>query len=476
MKNNLEEKLLNDLKTHDFRKYSDDYFKRYFATDEKIGTSKAKRIITAKVINIYSTYKKRLLCRSFYIVEGYENKKFYRHIYEIKRQLAGMKKIITNRIYASAMGGIKIIAGDWYRYYFTYSVDVKNDEKLWEEHNVDNFILYTNSKYQVVEHNDYRVFLKKSIHKYCAFEYTDYSIEELFKYLKKYDDHPHQIEMLAKNGLNHLIRNTTGLRFSKPMPDFLGIEKKDMVYLKSLKLQINEFRKNIKWIKKHNIKDRDEYKLYKILYENNINVTKKLILYLNQQLQKINEDLYYAAGCCVHGYSFLNVIHLYVDYIKMIREMAIICNSENKYPADLKKSHDDLIKKIKVVRSKAKNKQILDNSRKYEKYIYFSNDYLIIPCRSTDELIEESRVLNHCVKDYVDKVAKNETEIFFIRKKTKPNIPYATLELKDRKINQCYCKGNSIPDDDIKNFVKRWANKYKLKLECWGENYVGHIQ
>ncbi|WRK55277.1 hypothetical protein SD457_11005 [Coprobacillaceae bacterium CR2/5/TPMF4] len=58
MKNSLENKLLEELKTHNFRKYSDSYFKKYFASSKEIGNSKRQRVITAKAVNIYSTYKK----------------------------------------------------------------------------------------------------------------------------------------------------------------------------------------------------------------------------------------------------------------------------------------------------------------------------------------------------------------------------------------------------------------------------------
>lgn len=69
-----------------------------------------------------------MLCRSFYIEEGFENKEFYRYIYEVKRQLAGLKQMVTNRVYASSFGGILILTGDWYRNYFTYTVNVNGNE------------------------------------------------------------------------------------------------------------------------------------------------------------------------------------------------------------------------------------------------------------------------------------------------------------------------------------------------------------
>lgn len=466
MEKKLEEKLLYDLEHHSFRKYTENFFKQYFATSETIGTSKRKRVVNAKIVNVYSTYKKRLLCRSFYIEEGFENKKFYRYIYEVKRQLAGLKKMITNRVYASTMGGILIFTGDWYRNYFSYTIDVNGNEMLWEKNNVDSFIFYSNTKYEVVEHNCYKSFLDNSFHKYCAFEFTDYRIEELFRYLKKYDDHPKQIEMLAKMGLQHLIRNTTGLRFTKPMPQFLGIDKNDIEYLKYLKLPLNEFRKNLKWIRKHKITKIDDYEFYKNFYINGINPTDKVICYLKDQLETIKQNLYNVTGRCSY-YSINDVINLYIDYIKMGREIAMIMNSANKYPADLKKAHDELNKKIEVVKNKNKDKKILDNSRKYEKYIYFNDSFLICPCRHSGELIEESYVLNHCVKQYIDRVSRNETEIFFIRKKEEPNKPYVTLELKKKKIAQCYGKNDYIPNEHVKKFVKKWADKYKFKLECW---------
>lgn len=466
MENNLENKLLDDLKTHNFRKYSEGYFKQYFATKEEIGKSKRKRVVNAKIINIYSTYKKRLLCRSFYIEEGFKNKEFYRYIYEIKRQLAGMKQMITNRVYASTMGGILILTGDWHRHYFTYTVEINGNKMFWENNNIDSYIFYSNTKYNVVEHNDYKPFLDKSIHKYCAFEYTTYTVEELFKYLKKYDVHPQQIEMLAKMGLEHLIRNTSGLRFSQPMPQFLGIDKSDIDYLRSLKLPLVEFRKNIEWIRKYKIKHMPEYIRYKTLIECNIKPTQKLMDYLEKQCEKNKENLYYATGRYV-PYYINDAINLYIDYIKMGRELAMIMNSVNRYPIDLKKAHDELNKKIVVFRNEKKDEKILSNSRQYDKYIHFNDNYLICPCRNSGELINESNVLNHCVKQYIDRVYNNQTEIFFIRKIENPNMPYVTLELQRKEVKQCYGKNNYIPDDDVKEFVKDWANKNKFKLNIW---------
>ena len=48
MEKKMEEKLLYELEHHSFRKYSENYFKQYFATPEEIGRSKRKRVVNDK--------------------------------------------------------------------------------------------------------------------------------------------------------------------------------------------------------------------------------------------------------------------------------------------------------------------------------------------------------------------------------------------------------------------------------------------
>ena len=48
MEKKMEEKLLYELEHHSFRKYSENYFKQYFATPEEIGRSKEKELLMQK--------------------------------------------------------------------------------------------------------------------------------------------------------------------------------------------------------------------------------------------------------------------------------------------------------------------------------------------------------------------------------------------------------------------------------------------
>ena len=95
---------------------------------------------------------------------------------------------------------------------------------------------------------------------------------------------------------------------------------------------------------------------------------------------------------------------------------------------------------------------------------------MIILPKSGSEIKEEGRTLHHCVGAYVERVAKGETMILFIRKETAPDVPYFTLEYRDGKVIQCRGKNNCGMTKDVKAFVKAFERKIKEENEA--ENSV----
>lgn len=120
----------------------------------------------------------------------------------------------------------------------------------------------------------------------------------------------------------------------------------------------------------------------------------------------------------------------------------------------------------------------------YNKFLAVATKYLqleydkksvymaIIPQKPSD-LIREGELLHHCVgrMGYDQKFIREETLIFFIRTKEKPDVPFVTVEysLKDRKILQCYGDHDSKPDENVINFVNKvwlpYARKQTKKLQ-----------
>ena len=61
---------------------------------------------------------------------------------------------------------------------------------------------------------------------------------------------------------------------------------------------------------------------------------------------------------------------------------------------------------------------------------------LVVP-KNGDEIRAEGEALHHCVGGYVERVAKGETNIFFVRKADEPDKSYFTMEWNHNKIIQC---------------------------------------
>jgi hypothetical protein len=60
--------------------------------------------------------------------------------------------------------------------------------------------------------------------------------------------------------------------------------------------------------------------------------------------------------------------------------------------------------------------------------------------RDTQEIKNEGAALHHCVGTYVDRVAKGQTHIFFVRRVEEPDTPYFTMEYNNGRVIQC--RGN----------------------------------
>ena len=93
-------------------------------------------------------------------------------------------------------------------------------------------------------------------------------------------------------------------------------------------------------------------------------------------------------------------------------------------------------------------------------------DLILRQPHSAEEIVNEGKVLCHCVGGYVERHLKAWTNIFFIRQRDKPDIPYYTIEVSnDFKIMQChgYKNDKDGKPDEIKEF-ERVYTKYLEEL------------
>lgn len=85
---------------------------------------------------------------------------------------------------------------------------------------------------------------------------------------------------------------------------------------------------------------------------------------------------------------------------------------------------------------------------------------IVVP-KTGDEIKAEGQELHHCVGGYVDRVAKGETNIFFVRKAEAPDKPYFTMEFNNNKIVQCRGSHNCGMPPEVEAFVKVFEKKMR---------------
>ena len=300
-------------------------------------------------------------------------------------------------------------------------------------------------------------------YKYSAVD--RYTGIQVFKYLRLYEKFP-QIEYLTKLGLHNIAMSTQILRLcgkDKTFRKWLANNRQDIVLsdyyvssiIKAYKTgkpiyEINSFAK-----RKIKFDHADKMDDVKALVKNELG---KFLDYIDKQ-----------------GTNFYS----YRDYLNACQYLGLDMNEEkNSYPHDFTRWHDiriDEYRSAKALKDEQERKEFYEKfAAVASKYLTLEYDkksaYMSIIAKNPNELITEGNALHHCVgrMNYDQKFAREESLIFFIRMKEKPEVPFVTIEYSpsQKRILQCYGDNDAKPEDSVIAFIhKKWlpyANK-KIK-------------
>ena len=147
-----------------------------------------------------------------------------------------------------------------------------------------------------------------------------------------------------------------------------------------------------------------------------------------------------------------------IDYWEMLLNVYENIPQELRYPKDLEKAHDEILKLQKEKVERELSEKICERGKAFEGYTYISKDLglMIRPVRNQKELIDEGKILSHCVARYAEEVASGRTMIFFIRHTREPDTPYFTLELKNGVVQQNRGEHNCGRTEEVKKFEEEW--------------------
>ena len=176
-----------------------------------------------------------------------------------------------------------------------------------------------------------------------------------------------------------------------------------------------------------------------------------------------------------------NMAHDWLEYIGWCKELKYDLDNMFIYmPNNFRKVHDRTAEEYKALQDKkaaeekrrreeAARKE-LEQTKKAMAEIFEKNEgmdafsikgkglILVVP-KNGDEIRAEGEALHHCVGGYVERVAKGETNIFFVRKADQPDKSYFTMEWNHNKIIQCRGMKNCGMPPEVKAFVQVFEKK-----------------
>ena len=251
------------------------------------------------------------------------------------------------------------------------------------------------------------------------------------------------IELLIKNKLyaltNDLLQNTS--RGYLLEVDYKYI-REHLKFIRRNKLIINE----IIIMKFFNTSDLKLIRKYSDYADNLINVLKEL----NIKLELVDKNVKDAED------SFCE----YIDYLQICKLLEYDMKDKKiLYPANACEAHNRVMKIQRALKDKMYKKQIRKRYEEIKDNIYKNKKYIIFPVKTQNELINESKQQNNCVKTYAERIAKGECDIYFMRSLSDVSKSLVTVEVRNNKVVQKRTKNNMITTKVQDSFLELWEQK-----------------
>lgn len=173
-----------------------------------------------------------------------------------------------------------------------------------------------------------------------------------------------------------------------------------------------------------------------------------------------------------------NDVNIYLDYLKGCFFLEYPRIPQYMYPRNLMEMHNRLTKERAQVQEQ-KQRELLEKKSKemarkilemeQEARFHMEDDaYVIVLSKNHEALQNESKILNHCVRQYINQINSGSTMIFFIRKKQDIETPFFTLEIdKNLELVQCRTKHNKKAaefDEEKGTHVQLFAKSFQRQL------------
>ena len=311
----------------------------------------------------------------------------------------------------------------------------------------------------------------------------DYATVGVVKYMETYINIS-QLEMISKLGMTKLVdslieysgASNEYIKVNEGKPeDMLGIRKERIKQLilhkgepRMLKIMQMEKESKERW------SDDELRDVYDLGIERKDIVRAFEFMSIRKLLNRVEK---YAGRTIAESWGsdlerMKSLAILYIDYLHMKSRAGYDMNNMiHQFPRNIREAHraivDETVKKEEDKRLEDVELKYPDIKKKYrtfyKKYHYEDDTYLIRPARAASEIVLEGRTLHHCVggESYLSNHNEGKHIILMLRKKENLDMPYITVEIRDKKINQWYGEYDKKPDRDI---IEKWIENYATRL------------
>lgn len=240
----------------------------------------------------------------------------------------------------------------------------------------------------------------------------------------------------------------------------LGVAAEDVPFLQELDAGMAALRIFSKY---NGLKDRRKLLLWQLKHEVKQAVLPilrhttphKMMKYLEQQRADANAQHQWRYK------SMQNLVTEYRDYIEMSEKLGDdLTNTFVLFPKHLTEAHDAATARQKIKLSKELRRDFRIAYKRVQAHLDFEQDGLkMVYPTDPDEIVHEGQELHHCVANYVDKVAKQECLILFLRHCDSPEKPFYTVEVRNRKVEQVRGYKNEAPTPEVTSFMSAWERQ-----------------
>ena len=323
--------------------------------------------------------------------------------------------------------------------------------------------------------------LKKSVLKQSAIDlWGDKMRYTASKYLFVEAGNP-AIEKLAKIGMFSLAAEFIDARYEHKLLNQSATELAKMLQIDNARLKrLKQMDGNIeclKWLQYE--KQADTHWPDDMISDfGKAEITSLNLSFLNMPAHYVRIWNYLKKQSALSGDDLKQVLSTWKDYVNMAEKAKWNIKAEQiLFPKNLDEAHGKVILFLKgndmkneaekLDKQWPKVKDVLPSLHKFE---YATEEYSIVTPKEMLDIVKEGTALNHCVHTcdyYFDRMQKNESYLFFLRKSSTPDTPWYTLEVEPSgNIRQKRTTGDNQNADFQKAvpFLKEWQKVFQSRL------------